>query len=154
MGNASIKCDFHGIILGLERSGKTSLLQKMVMKEVKDDDVSGTMGFNFEYLESMEKSVGFIEMGGSSIVKEFWSEMYNLVKLDFVFYVINYNEQLFKSNASIHKNEASYNLKKKNIYRSLEEVKYLMNEPALKNCYFFVIINVVNSFKSWRTTAP
>ncbi len=91
-----------------------------------------------------------------------------------VFYVIHYREELFSTtsmdggtdmlrsmdttrdnsfraitdNTFDHSKDEDAKLNKdkvkKQTYRAFFEVKMLMNEPALKDCYFFIIINVIS----------
>ena len=142
------------LILGPEQSGKTTLLQRLVMKEVKDDQVSRTLGFNLEYFETMGETVGVIEMGGKDVVhlhnlmrqvQEFWEDMYSYVKIEVVMYVINFNSNLFSDSSFTSGDNTKVDADRKEVYRAFVEAKILMNEPALKEAFFFLVINV--SFK-------
>ena len=149
-------------MLGAESSGKTSLFQRLVMKEVKEISSSKTVGFNFEYFTMHEKNLGVIDMGGSDLVRELWDEMYNYVQFDIVFFVLKYNKMLFqanssgetllnestnifdeaKSNITIEGDNALINQEKKKFYKSIHDIKILMNEDCLVDCQFIIIVNV------------
>ena len=168
MGNTNITYHLTCLILGQERSGKSVLLQRMVMKEVPDTELSSTLGFNFEYFSTEGKNVGVIEMGGSDLVREYWEEMYSYVKLDVVIYVLRYRENMFHMKASndvlLHSESAMNHTQTmdgsvragnegeggqehdensvKQVYRSLNDLKILINEECLRDCFFFIVVNI------------
>ena len=75
-------------------------------------------------------------------IKEFWEDAYNFVKFDFVFYILNYNKHIFSEDAFIKDEKQIYEQKRREFYRSLEEIKVLMQDPALYGAHFFVLVNM------------
>lgn len=68
-----------------------------------------------------------------------WEDLYQYVKFDLVLYVIKYDKSKVVSQNEANEDNTQF----RNIYQSIQDLKYLLSDPLLNNCYFYVIINEI-----------
>jgi small GTP-binding protein len=72
---AKKKADARGLILGLDASGKTTLLYKMKLDETIQHTIP-TIGFNVETISTDEFDLTLWDIGGSPKIIELWKHYY------------------------------------------------------------------------------
>jgi GTPase SAR1 family protein len=77
MGNSGSNPANDALILGLEKSGKTTLFESLTWKQgTSMDDNEKTLGFNYEYWEFRGQQVGLWDVGGGELARKLWRTMY------------------------------------------------------------------------------
>ena len=98
MGNTSFKAEKQGIILGGSRSGKTTLFNNLVIKRyLKEGEINETFGYNYEILNVGDTNIGFWDVGGRDLMCNLWKDIYSAIELDFMIFVIKYDEKLLRA---------------------------------------------------------
>ena len=112
------------IILGLDQTGKSTLLKRMVdsVRSIREDfQMESTNGFNYINLTITGNAYSIWDLGGDKVNKDFWNIFYRTLNIKLVIYVIELTEE--------------------NILPNLQELIILMNEESLKESRFYVIFN-------------
>ena len=112
------------IILGLDQTGKSTLLKRMVdsVRSIREDfQMESTNGFNYINLTITGNAYSIWDLGGDKVNKDFWPIFYRTLNVKLVIYVIELTEE--------------------NILPNLQELIILMNEESLKESRFYVIFN-------------
>jgi GTPase SAR1 family protein len=115
------------LIVGLEKSGKSLFLKKLVeMKRKQTDDVNieTTIGYNYVNIIYSGVSCDVWDLGGDPISKSYWPTFYRNLKFSTVLFIID----IFSRD--------TLNL-------ALKELLTLLNEEELKQARFFIIFNVL-----------
>lgn len=113
------------IILGLEQTGKSTLLKRMVdsIRSIREDfQIESTNGFNYVNLSISGNAYSIWDLGGDKVNKDFWNIFYRTLLVKLVIYVIDLTED-------------------SNILPNLEQLIVLMNEESLKESKFYLIFN-------------
>jgi GTPase SAR1 family protein len=77
MGNSGPNPKNDALILGLEKSGKTTLFESLTWKQgTSMDDNEKTLGFNYEYWEFRGEKLGLWDVGGGDLARKLWRTMY------------------------------------------------------------------------------
>jgi GTPase SAR1 family protein len=126
MGGVGSKFETQQVLLvGLEKTGKTLFLKKMLEsnKEKEETNIDNTIGYN--YVDFCYESTNFNiwDLGGDQITKSFWPTFYRNLKYTSVIYFINVTDKSSHMSA-------------------LKELLILLNQEELKDAKFFVIFNV------------
>lgn len=128
MGGMGSKIDSQQVLLvGLEKSGKSHFLKKLLdlkKKEVEDSYLEPTVGYNFVSINYNDTSFDIWDLGGDATSRYFWSTFYRNLKFTIVIYMIN----LYDTN--------SHN-------QTLKELLTLINQEELKQARFFIIFNLI-----------
>ena len=116
------------LILGLEQSGKSTLLKRIVdaARATREEfQIETTNGFNYVNRTINNGNVFNIwDLGGDKVNKDFWPIFYRTLNVKLVIYVIELTEQ-------------------ETILTSLQDLVILMNEESLKESNFYIIFNCI-----------
>ena len=116
------------LILGLEQSGKSTLLKRIVdaARATREEfQIETTNGFNYVNRTINNGNVFNIwDLGGDKVNKDFWPIFYRTLNVKLVIYVIELTEQ-------------------ETILTSLQDLVILMNEESLKEANFYIIFNCI-----------
>ncbi|KAH3678146.1 hypothetical protein WICMUC_001662 [Wickerhamomyces mucosus] len=74
------------IILGLDNSGKSTILNSILDKP--NTDISPTLGFEIHSLQHKSHNLNFWDIGGQESIRTFWFN-YFFDKFDYIFFVID-----------------------------------------------------------------
>ena len=116
------------LILGLEQTGKSTLLKRIVdaARATREEfQIETTNGFNYVNRTLSNGNVFNIwDLGGDKVNKDFWPIFYRTLNVKLVIYVIELTEQ-------------------ETILTSLQDLVILMNEESLKEANFYIIFNCI-----------
>ena len=116
------------LILGLEQTGKSTLLKRIVdaARATREEfQIETTNGFNYVNRTLSNGNVFNIwDLGGDKVNKDFWPIFYRTLNVKLVIYVIELTEQ-------------------ETILTSLQDLVILMNEESLKESNFYLIFNCI-----------
>ena len=116
------------LILGLEQSGKSTLLKRIVdaARATREEfQIETTNGFNYVNRTINNGNVFNIwDLGGDKVNKDFWPIFYRTLNVKLIIYVIELTEQ-------------------ETILTSLQDLVILMNEESLKESKFYIIFNCI-----------
>ena len=116
------------LILGLEQTGKSTLLKRIVdaARATREEfQIETTNGFNYVNRTLSNGNVFNIwDLGGDKVNKDFWPIFYRTLNVKLVIYVIELTEQ-------------------ETILTSLQDLVILMNEESLKESKFYIIFNCI-----------
>lgn len=130
------------LIVGLEKSGKTTLLYRLrldkedweanIMKREllasrtpKASGETDDYGYHYEELPLMKNcTCGLWEVPGTPAVRSVWQTFYRAIKFHAVLFVVDGSEK-----------------KEEQILCTRRHLQFLLNEDELRNCPFVVIIN-------------
>ena len=115
------------LVLGLQRSGKTFFLKKLLeieKKELGDPDIEQTIGYNLISIKFSQHNFDIWELGGDSVSRSFWPTFYRNLKIDVVVFMFNVFETRTHQEA-------------------LKEILILANEEELKSCKIFIVFNLM-----------
>ena len=115
------------IILGLDQTGKSTLLKRMVdsVRSIREDfQMESTNGFNYINLTITGNAYSIWDLGGDKVNKDFWPIFYRTLNVKLVIYVIELTEQ-------------------DTMLSSLQNLVILMNEESLKESKFYIIFNCI-----------
>ena len=116
------------LILGLEQTGKSTLLKRIVdaARATREEfQIETTNGFNYVNRTLSNGNVFNIwDLGGDKVNKDFWPIFYRTLNVKLVIYVIELTEQ-------------------ETILTSLQDLVILMNEESLKESNFYIIFNCI-----------
>ena len=116
------------IILGLDQTGKSTLLKRIVdaARATREEfQIETTNGFNYVNRTLSNGNVFNIwDLGGDKVNKDFWPIFYRTLNVKLVIYVIELTEQ-------------------ETILTSLQDLVILMNEESLKEANFYIIFNCI-----------
>ena len=116
------------LILGLEQTGKSTLLKRIVdaARATREEfQIETTNGFNYVNRTINNGNVFNIwDLGGDKVNKDFWPIFYRTLNVKLVIYVIELTEQ-------------------ETILTSLQDLVILMNEESLKEANFYIIFNCI-----------
>ncbi|KAI5953291.1 hypothetical protein KGF54_002662 [Candida jiufengensis] len=131
------------LILGLDNSGKTTIIKKILNKDI--DEISPTMGFEINTLEYQEYTLNIWDIGGQTTLRTFWNNYFD--KTDLIIWVIdslseNRLEESFKElyNKIILQDKLTYGIYLLIMINKIDLVKDKEQLMNLKN-------NVVNNLK-------
>ncbi|CAL6007851.1 ADP-ribosylation_factor [Hexamita inflata] len=119
-----IKCkkdtEVRAVMLGLDGSGKTSLLYQWKLNELID--IIPTIGFNVETIKRKKQSLTLWDIGGQEKIRPLWKHyLHNTFVL---FYVIDSTERDFQR-----------------VYQTKMELIKLMSNEDLTNVPFIILFN-------------
>ena len=116
------------LILGLEQSGKSTLLKRIVdaARATREEfQIETTNGFNYVNRTINNGNVFNIwDLGGDKVNKDFWPIFYRTLNVKLIIYVIELTEQ-------------------DTMLSSLQNLVILMNEESLKESKFYIIFNCI-----------
>ena len=116
------------LILGLEQSGKSTLLKRIVdaARATREEfQIETTNGFNYVNRTLSNGNVFNIwDLGGDKVNKDFWPIFYRTLNVKLIIYVIELTEQ-------------------DTMLSSLQNLVILMNEESLKESKFYIIFNCI-----------
>ena len=116
------------LILGLEQSGKSTLLKRIVdaARATREEfQIETTNGFNYVNRTINNGNVFNIwDLGGDKVNKDFWPIFYRTLNVKLIIYVIELTEQ-------------------DTMLSSLQNLIILMNEESLKESKFYIIFNCI-----------
>ena len=115
------------IILGLDQTGKSTLLKRMVdsVRSIREDfQMESTNGFNYINLTITGNAYSIWDLGGDKVNKDFWPIFYRTLNVKLIIYVIELTEQ-------------------DTMLSSLQNLIILMNEESLKESKFYIIFNCI-----------
>ncbi len=128
MGGMGSKVDCQQVlIVGLERSGKSLFLKKLMdMKKQESEDFSiqTTLGYNYVTIDYHDITFDVWELGGDFVSRQFWPSFYRNLKFSIVIFMIN----LFDNDHN----------------ETLKELLILVNQEELKQARFFIIFNLLS----------
>ena len=113
------------VILGLEQSGKTTFLKKLVdiTKNLKEDiQYEPTLGYNFATIKLLNNNYDVCDLGGDYLSQKFWNIYYQTINIKLLVYIINMD------------NEEKLN-------ESLKKCLTILNEEELKRTFIYIIFN-------------
>lgn len=118
------------LLLGLEKSGKTTFLKKILeFDQSTNNDLSNkiesTISYNYCLKTINDQEYDIWDLSGSSLFVPFWCSFYRNLSVDCVLYFINILD--------------SY----ENILNSLKQFIHVVNEEELKFNKFYIIFNVI-----------
>jgi GTPase SAR1 family protein len=126
MGTSNSNLNKHQIlVLGLQRSGKTFFLKKLLeieKKELGDPDIEQTIGYNLINFKFSQHNFDLWELGGDTVSRSFWPTFYRNLKIDLIVFMFNIYDTRSHQEA-------------------LKELLILSNEEELKSCKIFIIFN-------------
>lgn len=126
MGNTHSDTSLVAIVVGLERSGKSLLLKKLLELKKKEKEIGNlepTLGFNYITLDYSNQSYHIWELGGDSVSKSYWPSFYRALSINIVLYIINIYDV-------------------DNYLVSIKDFVQLVNEEELKIAKFYIIFNI------------
>ena len=116
------------LILGLEQTGKSTLLKRIVdaARATREEfQIETTNGFNYVNRTLSNGNVFNIwDLGGDKVNKDFWPIFYRTLNVKLVIYVIELTEQ-------------------ETILTSLQDLVILMNEESLQEADVYIIFNCI-----------
>ena len=116
------------LILGLEQTGKSTLLKRIVdaARATREEfQIETTNGFNYVNRTLSNGNVFNIwDLGGDKVNKDFWPIFYRTLNVKLIIYVIELTEQ-------------------DTMLSSLQNLVILMNEESLKESKFYIIFNCI-----------
>ena len=129
MGGMGSKIDSQQILLvGLEGSGKSLFLKKLIELKKKDTEESSleqTIGYNYTSINYNNTTFEIWDLGGDPTTRKYWPTFYQNLKFTIVIFMIN----VFDTNSHI---------------ASLKELLTLINQEELKQARFFIVFNLVS----------
>lgn len=124
-GSAEGEENHQVLVLGLEQTGKTTFVKKVLETKLSTKEelrLDSTNGFNFVTVNLFNKNFDIWDLGGDRICRKFWPTYYRTLKIDIVIYIIDI------------KNHETYE-------ETSKELLKLFNEEELKRARFFIIFN-------------
>merc|ERR1719461_1046298 len=79
------------LILGLDNSGKTTLLFKQKFGQVQDIPITETVGFNVESVHISGTNIEIFEVGGNSNIRKIWPMHYS--NINALFWLIDCSDK-------------------------------------------------------------
>ena len=125
MGNTNRVSTQLVLLLGLEKSGKSLFLKKILELKKRDSEdiqLEATIGFNYIQVDQGAK-YDIWELGGDAISRSYWPTFYRNLKAYIVIFFINVYDK------ATH-------------WAALKELIILINEEELKAAKFFIIFNI------------
>lgn len=127
MGSSMSLSSQNVLICGLEKSGKTLFLKKILeLKKKKSEGniLESTYGYNYVTLEYGNQNYHVWDLGGDSVSRRYWSSFYRNIQVNIVIFLINLYDKEEKQ------------------MEAIKEFLYLVNEEELKHSKFFIILNM------------
>ena len=134
MGNTNSTQTSVILLTGLEKSGKSLFLKKLLELRKKEKEITQlepTLGFNYITIDYSNQSYHIWELGGDSVSSSYWSTFYRNIATNMVLFIVNiFDEQ--------------------NHQLAMKEFLKLVNEEELKIAKFILIFNLKIDDKSKR----
>lgn len=128
MGTMGSKIESQQVLLvGLEKSGKTLFLKKLLelrKADSEDNSLESTNGYNFVNFTYLNCFFDVWDLGGDPISRSYWPTFYRNLKFTILLFFID----IFDKN--------SHN-------SALKELLILANEEELKHAKIFIVFNIV-----------
>lgn len=86
------KKDVHILVIGLDNSGKTTIINKLKPSDSQSHDIVPTVGFNVEKFNSKSLSFTCFDMSGQGRYRNLWEHYYN--ECQGVIFVVDSSDQL------------------------------------------------------------
>lgn len=130
MGVSYNKKRLNVLLLGLEKSGKSTFLQKLLEFDQSSNNdssnkIESTVSYNYCFKCIEEQEYDIWDVSGSSIFVPFWCSFYRNLSIDCVLYFINILDN------------------HDNIVNSIKTFIHVVNEEELKFNKFYIIFNVI-----------
>lgn len=126
MGNSNSDNSMVLLVFGLEKSGKSLFIKKLLELKKKEKELvplEPTLGFNYVTLDYLGSNYHIWEVGGDVISRSYWQTFYRNLNVNVVIYIININDT-------------------DNHHLALKEFLILVNEEELKMSKFIIIFNL------------
>lgn len=125
MGNDYKDSGSRAMLLGFEKSGKSTFLKRLIESQVAqqvEPQIDTTNGFDYVQLKIQGQYLDIWDVGGDSVARKFWSTFYRTIKIDYIIYFIDIN-------------------KKETHTQTLKELIKLTNEEDLKKTRICILFN-------------
>jgi|TARA_B110000090_G_scaffold193920_1_gene228587 small GTP-binding protein len=123
MGGASSK-NIKVMIVGNADAGKTTLLYRMKLKNLKSSEFSTTTGFNFENVAvpGSKQQLAVWDLAGTNERQRYWKYFYEAVRVDVLLFVVSLDQ-------------------KKKLPEAAKLFRFLRNEERLRDSLKLICVN-------------
>ncbi|QLQ78070.1 hypothetical protein HG537_0A03170 [Torulaspora globosa] len=87
------------LILGLDNSGKSTIVNRLLPKDQRSSEITPTIGFQIHTTHIQDRIVSLWDIGGQTTLRPFWDNYYD--KTDVLVWCIDIS-QPFRFNESVH----------------------------------------------------